>query len=280
MQLVLSIFPGIDLLGRGFEEEGFCVVRGPDLIFGGDVRSFHVPFPNGFSGVIGGSPCQDFSRSRRSAPTGYGMEMMGEFRRIIHECEPRWFLLENVPGAPGIELGTVKIGRPGHQTRIDYTIQRIDIDGRECGLRQRRLRHFQFGYKSMTPKKPLVVARTREGVTDLAAALATEGRRVGRRNWDDFCRLQGIEPLLLPGMSIAAKYAAVGNGVPVPMARLLARSIRQWRDNRDSVAVCGCGCARPVEPRQTYALPCCRKRMQRRRDFAADIQRGRVTQFA
>jgi hypothetical protein len=30
--LVLSLFPGIDLFGRGFEAAGFCVVRGPDLI--------------------------------------------------------------------------------------------------------------------------------------------------------------------------------------------------------------------------------------------------------
>jgi hypothetical protein len=33
--LLLSLFPGIDLLGRGFELEGFNVVRGPDPIFGG-----------------------------------------------------------------------------------------------------------------------------------------------------------------------------------------------------------------------------------------------------
>ena len=26
-ELVLSLFPGVDLLGRGFEAEGFCVVR-------------------------------------------------------------------------------------------------------------------------------------------------------------------------------------------------------------------------------------------------------------
>jgi hypothetical protein len=31
--LVLSLFPGIDLLGHGFELEGFCVVRGPDVIY-------------------------------------------------------------------------------------------------------------------------------------------------------------------------------------------------------------------------------------------------------
>ena len=38
--LILSIFPGIDLLGHAFEEVGFCVVRGPDLITGGDIRRF------------------------------------------------------------------------------------------------------------------------------------------------------------------------------------------------------------------------------------------------
>ena len=41
--LVLSLFPGIGLLDMAFEEEGFCVVRGPDLLWGGDVRSFRPP---------------------------------------------------------------------------------------------------------------------------------------------------------------------------------------------------------------------------------------------
>src|SRR6476659_2456796 len=55
--LVLSLFPGIGLLDMAFESEGFCVVRGPDLLWGGDVRSFHVPYGR-FDGVIGGPPCQ------------------------------------------------------------------------------------------------------------------------------------------------------------------------------------------------------------------------------
>lgn len=29
-RFVLSLFPGIDVLGLGFEHEGFVVVRGPD----------------------------------------------------------------------------------------------------------------------------------------------------------------------------------------------------------------------------------------------------------
>ena len=81
--LILSIFPGIDLLGRGFEAEGFCVVRGPDTIWGGDVRSFHPPAGK-FDGIIGGPPCPDFSRGRNGLPpTGEGIAMLGEYRRIV-----------------------------------------------------------------------------------------------------------------------------------------------------------------------------------------------------
>jgi DNA (cytosine-5)-methyltransferase 1 len=69
MELVLSLFPGIDLLGRGFEAEGYCVVRGPDKIFGGDIHAFHA-LPGRFDGVIAGTPCQDYSTARRAPPTG------------------------------------------------------------------------------------------------------------------------------------------------------------------------------------------------------------------
>lgn len=60
-ELVLSVYPGVGLLDRGFEEEGYCVVRGPDILWGGDNRRFHPP-PGRFDGVIGGPPCQAFSK--------------------------------------------------------------------------------------------------------------------------------------------------------------------------------------------------------------------------
>ena len=53
MSVVLSLFPGIGLLDQAFEEEGFCVVRGPDLLWGGDIRRFHPP-AGVFDGIIGG----------------------------------------------------------------------------------------------------------------------------------------------------------------------------------------------------------------------------------
>jgi site-specific DNA-cytosine methylase len=58
--LILSLFPGIDLLGRAFEAEGFCVVWGPDVIYARDIRGWHVP-PGRFDGVIAGVPCKCFS---------------------------------------------------------------------------------------------------------------------------------------------------------------------------------------------------------------------------
>ena len=55
--LVLSIFPGIDLLGRPFEGMGSCVVRGPDLAWGGELRPTRLrPKVAGRFGHFGVSP--------------------------------------------------------------------------------------------------------------------------------------------------------------------------------------------------------------------------------
>ena len=108
-ELVLSLFPGIGLLDRAFEEEGFCVVRGPDLLWGGNVKTFHAP-AGAFEGIIGGPPCQRFSplqhlvRYNREKNGGQGYaeaeNLIPEFERIVQESQPPWFLMENVPQAP------------------------------------------------------------------------------------------------------------------------------------------------------------------------------------
>src|SRR5437588_5850350 len=98
--LVLSLFPGIGLLDMAFEQEGFCVVRGPDLLWGGDIKRFHPPAGK-FDGVIGGPPCQAFSPLRNLNPKidRHGNQIP-EFERVVSEAGPRWFLMENVPDAP------------------------------------------------------------------------------------------------------------------------------------------------------------------------------------
>jgi site-specific DNA-cytosine methylase len=72
-QLVLSFFHGVDLLGRGFEEEGFCVVR-----------ELHVPRGK-FDGMIAGSPCNDWSLANRTHRTynGTGRQLLREFAPLL-----------------------------------------------------------------------------------------------------------------------------------------------------------------------------------------------------
>jgi len=257
--LILSLFPGIDLLGMGFEQAGFTVVRGPDPLFAGDIRDFHPP--EAFEGIIGGSPCQDFSKLRRTPPTGYGVKMLEEFHRCVTEAQPKWFLLENVPGIPAIVVS-------------GYKVQRIHVRASEFGAKQHRLRILQFGSRDGAA---LIICRPVTKPTASAkAALASEGTGKHRRAWADFCALQGLTPApKLDNFTQAARYRAVGNGVFIPMARAVAMAIRARgvTDDPSLLEPCACECGRPVFAR-TYATVACRKRAQRMRDAAGANDRG------
>jgi DNA (cytosine-5)-methyltransferase 1 len=102
--LVLSLFPGIGLLDMAFEEAGFCVVRGPDLLWGGDVRGWKIA-PNRFDGIIGGPPCKRFSPLANVVRAVHGEDavapdLIPDFVNLIEWGMPAWFLMENVPLAP------------------------------------------------------------------------------------------------------------------------------------------------------------------------------------
>ena len=260
-------------MGRAFESEGYCVVRGPDILWGQDVRGWQ-PARHVFTGIIGGSPCQDFSKARRCAPTGEGVEMLVEFTRIVIEADPAWFLLENVPGVPDLKA-LWNLRWPA-----EWKFQRFNLNARECGSAQNRLRCFQFGHKV---GQPLVLQRAFPLAGDVAAcAMATEGKRPGRRTFADFCELQGLpRDFALPGLTLSARYKAVGNGVPVPMARVVAAAIRS-RSVTDypTSRLCRCHCGRAVPSGKTLATPACRKRVQRQRDASRVTGPGPVTPAA
>jgi site-specific DNA-cytosine methylase len=141
--LVLAIFPGIDVLGLGFERAGWCVVRGPDVIFGGDIREFHPP-AGVFDGVIGGDPCQSHS-ALANLVRANGLEpsfpdMTPEYERIVNEARPRWFLRENVPKAPDVKPA-------GYDVR-SFLLDHSTLDsGDGTGHEQMRKRRFWFGVR-------------------------------------------------------------------------------------------------------------------------------------
>lgn len=252
--LVLSVFSGLDLLGKGFKNKGFIVVSAGDIMLGQDIREFRG-IKNRFDGIIGGSPCQDFSKARRTAPTGYGLEMVNEFTRVVKECSPEWFLLENVPQVPDIEIE-------------GYYVQRFCLSPHHLGHEQHRPRHFQFGSR----KGLILDIKTNTYKGKLQPCLtATEGKRQNRRTYEDFLQLQGLDSnFKIEGFTQTHKYKLIGNGVHLGVASEIARLIKNaihpdYTLTTTNTRVCICGCGKVMTGKATMYDSTCRKRMQKRR---------------
>ena len=261
MKLVLSLCSGIGLLDRAFKEAGFCVVSAGDIILGKhyDIRDF-TGVKGKFDGVIAGTPCPDFSLMKRDRPAledSYGYEMILNFMRIVTECDPSWFLLENVAGVPNVQIH-------------GYSHQRIDIN-QSWYENVTRLRHIQFGHKD---NKYLQIER--KIVTDRSQKLQSCALANDSRSFRELCRLQGLEDDFdLKSFNVQGKKRAVGNGVPLSIGRALAKSVTALQDNvtDQDCKYCACGCGRIVTHRGGYYDYSCRKRAQRNRNkFAVTDQ--------
>lgn len=273
--LILSIFPGLDLLGRAFEEAGYCVVRGPDLLWGGDIRGFHAP-AGAFEGVIGGPPCPEWSTLRGLiAAHGYKTRhgnMIPEFVRVVAEAAPAWFLMEEGPLAPvpriegyavdGFYLNPVWLGEEqSRKRRIAFGIRG------ETAINLRR--HIQYAALQVAKTSGAVYSKNvindpqfkgrvvapavthdpeaypihKGGSGKLKVtvpAVLTSGsaifltadrmvRKTTRRSWEECCRLQGLPGDFLKDapFTVGGKREALGNGIPLPMGRALAKAVRK-----------------------------------------------------
>lgn len=194
MQLVLSTFTGLGLLDKAFREAGFCVVSVGDIIYGQDIREFKG-IKGKFDAVIGGPPCQNFSDVNRDRPGNeiyhYGLQMLDEFKRVVLECDPTWFLFENVRNVPNVKID-------------GYSHQRIDINQ---GWYEdvTRLRHIQFGHKDGLS---IHWERGKISKNSSHCALASDNR-----SFKELCKLQGLSSTFdLPDFTVKGKKKLVGNG--------------------------------------------------------------------
>jgi DNA (cytosine-5)-methyltransferase 1 len=251
--LVLSIFPGIDLLGRAFEETGYCVVRGPDVIWGGDVRDFHPP-AGVFEGVIGGPPCQAFSALRHlirhnGHEPKFG-NLIPEYERVVAEAQPTWFLMENVPDAPVPDIA-------------GYITKAMIIRDKWVGGVQPRPRRFSFGTRDgrkldiewAALMQPGIRAATIAADSGIAyeevrrvsvggdPRVASSGDRVRSKQRgggvlpgsskvlpiEDACEAMGLPRDFTKHMpfTMKGKRSVIGNGVPMAMGRAVAQAVRR-----------------------------------------------------
>lgn len=256
--LLLSIFPGIDLLGAAAEELGFCVVRGPDVLWGGDIRKFHPP-AGVFGGVFGGPPCQCFSSLRfivehNGHKPRFG-NMIPEFERCVREAQPQWFLMENVKGAPiphiegyGVHPQLFDNRWLGDAASRPRRISFGWLGGEDCVCAGRwrkghcRAKHLHIesvALENLRYEYAAIGGQPRSGLGN-----GNDRRRKGgglrrgtsclglttrsKETFADLCRKQGLpKGFDLPGMTIEAKCQAVGNGVPMAMGRALFKAIRE-----------------------------------------------------
>lgn len=223
--LVLSLFPGIGLLDQAFEEEGFCVVRGPDLLWGGDIRRFHAPAEK-FEGVIGGPPCQWFSglgnvNRKRWGDDSVMPNMIPDFSRVCTEAQPDWFLMENVPAAPEPDV-------------YGYSIVSRLCDNRWCGGDQRRRRRFSFGTAYGNASRFHIQGEVFETLDELPTVVST-----GQADWKGsaqrnratiayMAEAQGLDPARFEHTPFTTTELrrAIANGVPLPMGRAVARAVK------------------------------------------------------
>jgi DNA (cytosine-5)-methyltransferase 1 len=231
-ELVLSVFPGLDMLGRAFDAEGYCVVRGPDVIMGQDIRGWHTP-SGVFEGVIGGPPCQCFSKTRNmiAGEPRFG-DLIPEFCRVVSEAQPRWWLMENITEAP-IPLVT------------GYETESFILSPRDLGDQQSRRRRFTLGYYAglryplpeLWKRLPLVALEHID-----REPTVTSGKGGGRRDgtpYRDLKRIAEIQgyPELAElrhsgDWTVAGLRRAIAQGVPRVMGEALARAIREWQEGR------------------------------------------------
>lgn len=251
-QLVLSLFPGADLLGMAFELEGFTVVQGPDVIFGRNVKDFHPPAGR-FDGVIGGPPCQLFSVMRHIQPLAgqkHG-NLFPEFERVVREAQPDWFLCENVRDAP---IPSVV----GYLNRSEL-VRDVWVGGET--LRQRRFtfgtRHsairldrFAFEQMALHTTEPGVSALAGGGAREVPVKMIRDGKgghvekkrygNSGKRSCLGFggnskdglaqrLAAQGLPADFLKDapFTAGAKSKLIGNGVPLKLGRAAARAVKR-----------------------------------------------------
>lgn len=226
--LVLSLFPGIGLLDQAFEEEGFCVVRGPDLLWGGDICAFHPPMHK-FDGIIGGPPCQSWSGLGNVNRARWGDECMmpdriPEFERCVEEAMPVWFLMENVPTAP----------RP---SCAGYEIVERICNNRWCGGEQNRERKFSFGYMGPNVAPAFHIQGVAlESVEYRPAVISSgqAGKGGSRASIEQMALDQGLDPRRFDNSPFTTTELrrAIANGVPLPMGRSVARAVRNALSQR------------------------------------------------
>ncbi|UVM51896.1 DNA cytosine methyltransferase [Pseudomonas sp. B21-015] len=165
---IIDLFCGCGGLGLGAELAGFHSLAAVDI--DSDLQSaYRLNFPNTKTiqadvglldrkswkeiigdtrpdGIVGGPPCQGFSRIGRRQPNDPRNNLVGHFFRQVIELKPYFFIMENVEGI--LDDGNREILYAGLETvpKNYIVLGPVRINALDCGAATSRKRIVIIGY--------------------------------------------------------------------------------------------------------------------------------------
>jgi len=144
-----------------------------------DIQELHLE-PGAVDLLCGGFPCQDLSvAGAKVGLDGTRSRLFWEYARLIGEAQPRWVVLENVPGLlssnGGRDMGTVV----GTLAQLGFGWAYRVLDAQYFGVPQRRRRVFIVGHSGGDWRRACEVLFDGDGVRRDPPARRTPGQKVG-----------------------------------------------------------------------------------------------------
>ena len=104
-------------------------------------------YPGEIDVVIGGPPCQSFSKARvTNKLSGEGLKNFYSYSRVVEHVKPSVFVIENVPEVDRVDISAAIIGM-----FPNYNILSMELNAVHFGVPQDRRRRFFFGTKRDQP---------------------------------------------------------------------------------------------------------------------------------
>lgn len=170
---VIDLFCGAGGLSKGFEMNGFHVIGGIDFDKA-SIETFSKNHPNSTAVcgdiknidakeflksisrksvdvIVGGPPCQGFSMAGKRDSKDPRNSLFKEFLRFVRELEPKWFVMENVPG---ILISRTSDGKLVKEIikkefeKIGYKLEYRKLNSADYGVPETRKRVIFIGTKN------------------------------------------------------------------------------------------------------------------------------------
>ncbi len=137
---------GVETYGKNFSHPVMC----------GDVRQVNFRKLISEAGLsveeivllAGGPPCQGFSIQRRGPDSDLRNNLVFEFLRLVRDIQPRFFLLENVPGLKNVRGKDYLHQLIGAATKLGYHCHTQILNAADFGVAQIRKRLFVVGERT------------------------------------------------------------------------------------------------------------------------------------